>query len=212
MGRVEDLLNELNLSEPDQRLVYALEYASWQRLGERAGASRILFWCRSGQPFGMFSAWRRDVKDRKENLNQTFNLKRRILGAGLAAIWIKGVWEGKEELSFFVPCPQNREGQRGGIPFDDFKDLSLSLCQEFQQIAVAVSDGTRIGLMFPSGAYEQLWTQTTFDERQFGDAYSRIHGVGFAFIEAASCGGGYWSQLAWQRMGLLNERLDISER
>ena len=68
------------------------------------------------------------------------------------------------ERSYFVPMPKE-------IDVDKFKEILLSLSDEYQQDAIIFSDGKDINLLFPNGGQASLGQKIGLN--QIGQAYSQ---------------------------------------
>ncbi len=141
----------------------------------------------SSMPWVIITAYRKlnaDGSDRtqKENINYNLELRSKLNSMKMGVHQLIGHWrECKDkdisyqdcpesdkvdvvERSYFVPMPKEMD-------VDKFKEILLSLNDEYQQDAIIFSDGKDINLLFPKGGQASLGQKTGLN--QIGQAYSQ---------------------------------------
>ena len=141
----------------------------------------------SSMPWVITTAYRKlnaDGSDRtqKENINYNLELRSKLNSMKMGVHQLIGHWrecKNKDisyqdcpesdkvdvvERSYFVPMPKEMD-------VDKFKEILLSLSNEYQQDAIIFSDGKDINLLFPKGGQASLGQKIGLN--QIGQAYSQ---------------------------------------
>ena len=141
----------------------------------------------SSMPWVIITAYRKlnaDGSDRtqKENINYNLELRSKLNSMKMGVHQLIGHWrecKNKDishqdcpesdkvdvvERSYFVPMPKEMD-------VDKFKEILLSLSDEYQQDAIIFSDGKDINLLFPKGGQASLGQKIGLN--QIGQAYSQ---------------------------------------
>ena len=138
-------------------------------------------------PWVIMTAYRKlnangSEKTKEENIHRNLELRSKLNSIKIGAHQLVGHWrecKNKEtpyqdcpesdkvdvvERSYFVPMPKE-------IDVDKFKEILLSLSDEYQQDAIIFSDGKDINLLFPKGGQASLGQKIGLN--QIGQAYSQ---------------------------------------
>ena len=113
-------------------------------------------------PWVIMTAYRKlnadgSEKTKEENINRNFELRSKLNCPESDKVDVV-------ERSYFVPMPKE-------IDVDKFKEILLSLSDEYQQDAIIFSDGKDINLLFPNGGQASLGQKIGLN--QIGQAYSQ---------------------------------------
>ena len=123
-------------------------------------------------PWVIMTAYRKlnadgSEKTKEENINRNFELRSKLNSIKMGVHQLIGHWrecKNKDishqdcpesdmvdlvERSYFVPMPKEMD-------VDKFKEILLSLSDEYQQDAIIFSDGKDINLLFPNGDQASL--------------------------------------------------------